>query len=218
MSVFFLVGFFYAAWAPLIPYASDRLFLDEASLSIMLLCFGLGSIITMPITGVLAGRFSCHRVILVASALLAASFPLLAILDHFILMCVVLLLFGGCVGAVDVAANIQASIVQKKSHVVMMPVFHAFYSIGSLTGSGYLIFLLWIGLPVSWAAFSCVLFIAAPLLLFSHSFLHHIPTREERKTAVFPKRDCYRPGIDVLYCLPGGRSNSQLERLVHVAV
>ncbi len=187
MSVFFLVGFFYAAWAPLIPYASDRLFLDEASLSIMLLCFGLGSIITMPITGVLAGRFSCHRVILVASALLAASFPLLAILDHFILMCVVLLLFGGCVGAVDVAANIQASIVQKKSHVVMMPVFHAFYSIGSLTGSGYLIFLLWIGLPVSWAAFSCVLFIAAPLLLFSHSFLHHIPTREERKTAVFPR-------------------------------
>lgn len=183
----FLVGFFYAAWAPLIPYASDRLFLDEASLSIMLLCFGLGSIITMPITGVLAGRFSCHRVILVASALLAASFPLLAILDHFILMCVVLLLFGGCVGAVDVAANIQASIVQKKSHVVMMPVFHAFYSIGSLTGSGYLIFLLWIGLPVSWAAFHASCLLPRRCCFFHTLSCTPSPPEKSGKPPVFPR-------------------------------
>ena len=43
---FFIAGFGLAAWAPLVPYAKARAGLDEATLGLLLLCLGAGSIPT----------------------------------------------------------------------------------------------------------------------------------------------------------------------------
>ena len=51
-AAFFIAGFGMAAWAPLVPYAKERLAIGEGTLGLLLLCLGAGSIATTgPATG-----------------------------------------------------------------------------------------------------------------------------------------------------------------------
>lgn len=45
-----------AAWAPLVPFAKERIGLNDASLGLLLLCIGVGSMLAMPLTGVLTAN------------------------------------------------------------------------------------------------------------------------------------------------------------------
>ena len=49
--IFLVSGIGMAAWAPMVPYAKARLGLDEASLGLLLLAFGGGSMVSMPLVG-----------------------------------------------------------------------------------------------------------------------------------------------------------------------
>ena len=68
---FLAAGFAVAAWAPMIPFVKERFALDEHQLGLLLLCVGIGSFISLPITGALAGRFGCKKLIYAAVVLLA---------------------------------------------------------------------------------------------------------------------------------------------------
>ena len=58
---FFIAGFALAAWAPLVPFAKDRAGLDEAALGLLLLCFGAGSIVSMPLSSPASTAFLRSR-------------------------------------------------------------------------------------------------------------------------------------------------------------
>ena len=75
---FFIAGFGIAAWAPLVPYAKARAGLDEGTLGLLLLSLGVGSILAMPLAGVLATRFGCRRVLSGGTLLICLALPLLA--------------------------------------------------------------------------------------------------------------------------------------------
>src|SRR3954469_2218342 len=75
---FFVAGFGVAAWAPLVPFAKERIGIDDGVLGLLLLCLGAGSIIAMPVAGALAGRFGCRVVITTSALLLCLILPLLA--------------------------------------------------------------------------------------------------------------------------------------------
>ena len=47
-TAFLVIGCLEAAWAPLVPYVKRAFSLDEASLGLLMLCTGLGSIIALP--------------------------------------------------------------------------------------------------------------------------------------------------------------------------
>ncbi len=61
---FFIAGFGMAAWAPLVPFAKDRLGIAEGTLGTLLLCLGAGSIIAMPFAGLLTSRAGSRRVLI----------------------------------------------------------------------------------------------------------------------------------------------------------
>lgn len=48
---FLIAGFAGAAWAPIIPYVKFRCGLGDAHLGLLLLCLGVGSIVSMPVAG-----------------------------------------------------------------------------------------------------------------------------------------------------------------------
>lgn len=73
---FFVVGVGYSMWAALVPYAKVRLGLDEATLGLLLLCIGLGSLLAMPFTGPLTGRFGCRRLLFVSLPATLVALPL----------------------------------------------------------------------------------------------------------------------------------------------
>ena len=133
--VFLIVGFGTAAWAPLVPFVKARTGIDEGVLGLLLLCLGVGSIVTMPLAGALTSRFGCRRVIIVASLALCLTLPLLAWASSLPLLVAALAIFGGAVGAVDVSANIQAIIVERESGRSLMSGFHGFYSLGGIAGA-----------------------------------------------------------------------------------
>jgi predicted MFS family arabinose efflux permease len=133
--VFLIVGFGTAAWAPLVPFVKARTGIDEGVLGLLLLCLGGGSIVTMPLAGALTSRFGCRRVIVAASLGLCLTLPVLAWASSLPLLAAALAVFGGAVGAVDVAANIQAIIIERQTGRSLMSGFHGFYSLGGIAGA-----------------------------------------------------------------------------------
>lgn len=143
---FFIAGFAVGAWAPLVPYAKSRMGLEEGTLGLLLLCLGAGSLLTMPITGILANRFGCRVVITLASLFVCASLPLLATVSSSMALALALFLFGASVGTVDVAVNIQAVVVEKASDRALMSGFHGLYSLGGIVGAAGVSWLLTLGI------------------------------------------------------------------------
>lgn len=184
---FFIAGFGIATWAPLIPYAKDRLSIDERILGLLLLCLGAGSIITMPLAGALAARFGCRLMIWVASLLICISLPFLAISASIPSLIFALLIFGAAIGTVDVVVNIQAVIVEKASGRAMMSGFHGLWSVGGFVGAGVVSALLGAGASPL-ASVLCVIVVIVGLLLAFGKYL--LPYGSEEKNAplfVLPK-------------------------------
>lgn len=135
-AVFFFAGLALACWVPLIPSIRVRLGLDEAQLGGLLLCLGLGSILTMPFAGGLAARFGCRRVILVAATVGSLALPLVVIAPTPLAFGAALFLLGAGIGTVDVVMNIHAILVERAAGRAMMSGFHALFSVGGVCGAG----------------------------------------------------------------------------------
>jgi predicted MFS family arabinose efflux permease len=99
----------------------------------------------MPISGAFAARVGCRRVIIIAALATAATLPLLATVSAIPLLVVTLMVFGAGIGAMDVAMNIQAIIVERASGRSMMSGFHGLFSLGGIAGAGGMVALLTAG-------------------------------------------------------------------------
>jgi len=135
-TIFLINGLGMSAWAPLVPFARDRLQLSGASLGALLLCLGIGSLAAMPVTGTLVARFGCRRVMCFSSLLVLMMMPLLATADSHLVMAAALMLFGAGLGMLDVAMNYQAVQVEQAADKPMMSGFHGFFSLGGILGAG----------------------------------------------------------------------------------
>jgi predicted MFS family arabinose efflux permease len=133
--LFFIGGISAAAWAALVPFAKSRVGLDDGALGLLLLCLGVGSILAMPSAGALVVRYGCRKVLTVATLILCAALPLLAVLSTFPSLAVTLFVFGAALGSADCAFNIQAVMVETESKKPLMSGFHGFYSLGGIVGA-----------------------------------------------------------------------------------
>ncbi|BBP64208.1 MFS transporter [Pseudomonas sp. Cab53] len=168
---YLIAGVGIAAWAPLVPYAKARANLDEGTLGLLLLCLGVGSILAMPISGALAARFGCRRVLSGGTILVCLALPLLATMTSLPWLVAALFLFGAGLGTVDSTVNLQAVIVERASGKTMMSGFHGMFSLGGIVGAAGVSALLGLGLSplgatlVVNALLLVALFKAAPHLL-----------------------------------------------------
>lgn len=158
---FLITGLAMSAWAPLIPFAKARLAIGESTLGLLILCFGIGSLLAMPVTGALVNRYGCRRVITTSLLLMCTSLVCLAISPGIPGMALNLLVFGMMLGATDVAMNMQAVVVEKASGRAMMSGFHGFYSLGGIFGAVIMSALMGLGLT----PFHALLCLASALLL-----------------------------------------------------
>ncbi|CAI1703301.1 MFS transporter [Serratia fonticola] len=184
---FFIAGLAMATWAPLVPFAKTRIGIDDGSLGLLLLCIGVGSIMAMPLTGLLTGKFGCRRVILLAGIALCIDLPLLVLMDSTLGMALALLLFGAAMGMIDVAMNIQAVVVERASNRAMMSGFHGFFSVGGIAGAGGVSALLWLGLGPLQATLIAVVAILVLLLIASKNLLRESGGDKEGPMFVLPR-------------------------------
>jgi predicted MFS family arabinose efflux permease len=139
---FLAAGFSMACWAPLVPFAKARIGVDDGTFGLLLLCLGIGSIVAMPPTGLLAARLGSKPMILVGGFGLVLLLPVLSVADSAFVLAVALLGFGASLGTIDVAMNVHAVEVERAAQRPLMSGFHAMFSIGGFAGSGGMIFLL----------------------------------------------------------------------------
>lgn len=142
---FFCLGLCTAAWAPLIPFAQQRLNLNHADFGGLLLCGGLGSMIAMPATGYLIQKIGCRSIIAVFLLVLMLTLPLMTLAPSAAMLAILLFIFGSAAGGLGVVINYQAVVVEKKMTRNLMSSFHGMCSLGGLSGVMAVTLLLSIG-------------------------------------------------------------------------
>lgn len=173
---FLVAGFGVACWAPLVPFAKERLQVDDGALGLLLLCLGGGSIAAMLLTGVLSARYGSRPIILAGGFGLVVLLPLLAVAGSPVSLGLTLFAFGAALGSLDVAMNIHAVEVERAAAKPLMSGFHALFSVGGFAGSTAITFLLTAKIsPATSTLFAAVpmaiamAFAAPRLLRASHS-------------------------------------------------
>ncbi|CNI27317.1 putative inner membrane protein [Yersinia frederiksenii] len=127
--------------------------------------------------------------------------PTLAIIVQFPLMALCLFFFGAGIGLVDVAVNVQGSLVEQSSDKPLMSGFHCLFSIGSIVGAGGGATLFTLGLmPLT------VTFIAIALItiITSAVFNELIPFgdhKEPNETVINKPRPNFRLVLMALMCM-----------------
>ncbi|AFH95940.1 TPA: MFS transporter [Providencia stuartii] len=165
--IFFIAGFATASWAAIVPFVKANTGANDATLGLLLLCFGVGALIAMPLTGAIAAKFGCRKLMVASTIAFCLLLPLLPAISHIGILIVGLLLFGVGIGLTDCAMNIQAVIVDKASEKPIISGFHGYYSVGGIVGAGAMSAILLMGTPPIAAA---IIISLVSLLLLSISF------------------------------------------------
>ena len=152
--IFLVCGLGMASWAPMVPFAKDRLALNDADLGLLLLLLGGGAMLMMPVSGWLVSRFGSRVVMACAALVIALALPLLLMLPSVAAMAVTLFVFGAGIGTIDVAMNAHGVQVQNLYGKPIMSSLHGLFSVGGLFGSLGLGFLIKLGLNPVYAIVS----------------------------------------------------------------
>jgi len=129
-----------------VPFAKERLLVDERTLGILILCLGVGCMFAMFFSGVLSEKFGSRRVIVLSGLGFSAMLPSLAVASTPMALGACLLVFGGLLGSLEVAMNLHAVEVEKGAHRPLMSGFHALFSVGGFLGAGFMTLMLSLGI------------------------------------------------------------------------
>jgi len=133
--VFALNGAVYGSWAPRVPAISEHLHATPGALGLALLCLTIGMLISAALAGRLVERVGARAAIVTSTLLSAVLLPFLGFAGSVPWLAVVLFSVGVAVGLLDVAMNIGAVGVERRTGRPLMPVFHAGFSFGGLVAS-----------------------------------------------------------------------------------
>ncbi|WP_376088679.1 MFS transporter [Roseomonas sp. CCTCC AB2023176] len=148
--VFLVTGIGTGAWAASLPAFQSRLGLSEGALSIALLAFAAGAVLSMPVAGLLAPRLGTGRATRWLGLAFAAATLLPPLAGGLASLSVLALLLGAAMGATDVAMNAHASHVESRWDGAIMSSFHAAFSAGGLVGAGLGAGIAWLGGAEGW--------------------------------------------------------------------
>ena len=170
-AFFFIGGFGAASWAPLVPLLRERLVIGDDVLGLLLLCIGIGSLLTMPLSGALSARLGCRRVLVTAGILYASVLLSICLIDSIWIAVPVILFFGAIMGCIDVVINVAAVIVEKGIGRRIMSGMHGFWSLGGFVGAG--LYGVWVGI-LGLTPFQSTAIASALILMFTAFFGRHL--------------------------------------------
>ncbi len=133
--LFLMLGVVFASWASRIPAIRDALQLDSVTLSMVLLCGGIGSVVAFPLASWMTTRFGARRSALSAGGVLLLSLPALAWAPQVAVLMMAGVLYGMASGCFDVAVNALGARMEKEAGRSIMALLHAWFCVGTLSGA-----------------------------------------------------------------------------------
>jgi MFS family permease len=139
-AIFLASGLSIATWASRVPAIKVTLDVDNIQIGLMLLGAGIASIAGLSLANVVLARWGARRGMLVAMFVFAAGVAIIGIgtdvVQSYVVVVAGLVLFGLGNGAVDVMMNVEGAAIEKQSSRTILPLFHAFFSFGTVIGAG----------------------------------------------------------------------------------
>ncbi|TDN91015.1 MFS transporter [Microbacterium sp. BK668] len=138
-AIFFASGLSIATWASRVPAIKTTLGVDNIQIGLMLLGAGLASIVGLSLASVVLARFGARRGMLVAMFVFATGVLLIGIgtdvANSYLVVIAGLALFGLGNGSLDVMMNVEGAAIEKHTDKTILPLFHAFFSFGTVIGA-----------------------------------------------------------------------------------
>ncbi len=199
-SLFFLTGLCFASWASRIPAIQQALHLSEGGLGSVLLALPVGSMISMPVAGLLVSRYGSRQVVLVAGLLYAIVLPLIGIVQTPWQLFGVLVLFGFTGNLANIAVNTQAVAVEAMYGRTIMASFHGLWSLAGFTGAAIGAFMAGQEVP-PYQHFLLITVIATLIVAFSakHIVPQDVNAQEAQTLLIKPDRFLMILGV-IAFC------------------
>lgn len=168
--LFLLAGIAMSSWVTRTPAIRDELDVSTAQMGLILFGLSLGSMLGILASGRLVSRNGTRPVIFWSTALLVSGMATICVgslMESIPIVTAGLSVFGVGMGASDVAANVDATDVERTSQVTTMPALHGYFSLGTVCGAGAGMGATAAGVPVHWhlaavTALAVVIFLFAP--------------------------------------------------------
>ncbi|WP_309082757.1 MFS transporter [Chelativorans sp.] len=135
-AYFFANGFVTGSWAPEIPVLVARFSLSETALGLLIVVFGVGAVLAMPVCGYLIGRYGSRPVARITGVLCCLSLIGIGAAPGIPFVVPALFFFGAMLGSMDVAMNSNAVVVERRLQKAIMSSSHGFWSLGGFAGAG----------------------------------------------------------------------------------
>jgi len=196
---FLVIGCLEASWSPIVPFVKSAFALDEGRLGLLMLCSGLGSVAALPMAGYFCSRYGVKRTVWVSGILMIAALMAIASLLSPWLTAAMLFVFGACTILIDVSANVNGIILERRLDHHLMSGFHGGYSLGTLIGAFLMSCLFSLGLvPLSAVVVTTGLTLVAMLFgckgLLAKANMPHESS---------PKKEKHRGGVPPLVIVVG---------------
>ena len=134
-AIFLSLGVCTGAWAASLPSLKQALALSDREISLALLAFALGSIVSTIATGIVAPRLGTGRATLLGALAMPAALTLPPLTGSLAELAGATLVAGLAMGLVDVSMNGHASAVEERWGSPVMSSFHGAFSLGGLGGA-----------------------------------------------------------------------------------
>ncbi|MEV0560004.1 MFS transporter [Dactylosporangium sp. NPDC050588] len=133
--VFTASGTLLGTWVSRIPAVVAKLDVTAGELGRALLALGIGSLLSMPLTGHVCRRLGSRTWVACMSVAAAVVLSCTGLAPDLVWLSVALFALGMVYGSWDVAMNVQGSAVDQLAGREWMPRYHACWSLGSILGA-----------------------------------------------------------------------------------
>jgi len=187
-ALFLLCGASFASWAARLPAVKRDLAIDDFQLGILLFVMGAGSLAGVMSANVVVARWGARRglsvtVVGVAVGLFIAALGVGAF-GSYAIAATGLAIMGLCFGATDVMMNVEAAAVEQAFSRTLMPLFHAFFSLGTVAGAGLGVAMAGWGVGVAWHLGAvAIFFLAVCATAVRFIPVHEAPAAEQGEAA-----------------------------------
>ncbi|VXB84975.1 Inner membrane protein YbjJ [Microbacterium sp. 8M] len=177
-AIFLASGLSIATWASRVPDIKLALHIDNAQMGVLLLGMGISSIVGISTSPAVMARTGARLGMLVTMLTFAVGVGLVGlgtnVLSSPAVVIAGLVLFGFGNGSLDVMMNVEATAIEQQMGKTILPVFHAFFSFGTVIGAGIGALLVQSG----WNVTAHTTLIAAVIALVAVACWANVPNRE----------------------------------------
>nr|WP_277208468.1 MFS transporter [Isoptericola croceus] len=174
LGVFAAAGFGMATWFSRIPAVQAGLDYSGSQMGVLLLTASVGSIIALPVSGMITSRIGAGRAVLFFTAVSAVGYTVAVLgvgaAEHLWVRAG-LFVAGVGVGVWDAAMNLEGAAVEQRLGRAIMPRFHAAFSVGTFVGAAVGAGVIRLGVDLLWHLTGVVVLYTVVVALCVRAFL-----------------------------------------------